>query len=350
MLFIISSSNNGGNDVLEGNSNTWIISSETATWNNLDELINMLDWEDDIMSEEVETVDSQEKKWFFSFFKRWDDSWDNVKGSEKTSSGEISDDENKQDVKDLNIVTENNDSNENEEDSEGIFSKLFGSEDNIDKNSENKEDSFVVSSNTQNILNESGNLVKDTGNEESVNIDYSYAPEVKNNYEMNLPGYNLETAIGNRYELAVKSLKLNNKYFNETLWYLSNWDIVTQISAENSYGCFEVTVEKNAKQGYVCKKWFIKADDTQNTPLNNEENISETVTEKVEVTSPTYIWDQIIMNDAFIVIDNLPLERGDIVDQLTDTDMYGCFTALVRQSYIIPTQGQTIQVCHTDIK
>jgi hypothetical protein len=64
----------------------------------------------------------------------------------------------------------------------------------------------------------------------------------------------------------------------------------------------------------------------------------------------THIGDQIIINESFVVVDNIPLESGDIIDQVSQTDLYsGCFLGLVRETDIISSRGKIITVCYRKI-
>jgi hypothetical protein len=70
----------------------------------------------------------------------------------------------------------------------------------------------------------------------------TYAPEIQTIQYSNYPGISLETSVGKEFQIGVHALKLNNKYFNETLGYMMKGDKVKQLQAENAKGCFEVEI------------------------------------------------------------------------------------------------------------
>lgn len=150
-----------------------------------------------------------------------------------------------------------------------------------------------------------------------------------------LPGVNLETKIGNTYAVAVHSLKLNNKYFNETLGYLMKGDTLRQITPENSYGCFAVEVLESShatnsgKKGFVCKKWL-------------EESSNVVVDEVVVVPVDSEI-GTVLLAQEDTMIDGYQISSGDIVDQLS-SPVDGSAQFLVRSANILATQWQVILI------
>lgn len=61
------------------------------------------------------------------------------------------------------------------------------------------------------------------------------------------------------YNIKTHSLKINNAYFNHTVWYLSYWDTVQQIGSVNRHGCFKMKVVKviSSLQNRVGKIWWV---------------------------------------------------------------------------------------------
>lgn len=130
-----------------------------------------------------------------------------------------------------------------------------------DKGDKNKGDkgnkeSVVVSSNT-------AGLSKNTPYIKPVESQYKFkmVDSKPTKKHRNLPGINLETKVGKNYEVGVHSLKLNNRYFNQTLAYMMEGDVVQQIS-EAKNGIFKVQILKSSiarnvgKQGFVSKKYL----------------------------------------------------------------------------------------------
>jgi hypothetical protein len=174
-----------------------------------------------------------------------------------------------------------------------------------------------------------------------------YAPEILGNSEM-YPWIDLDTKIGNSYEIWVHSLKLNNKYFNETLAYMLQGDSVKQLSEENSYGCFEVEILNSVlthnigKTWYVCKKYLKEISEESSIVM-----LKEVVEEKVEVSSK--IWDFILVEKENAILRDIVLEVGDIIDQMTQADNQGCFMAHVYYSKNTANLGKIGSVCVSDI-
>lgn len=128
------------------------------------------------------------------------------------------------------------------------------------------------------------------------------------------------------FEVSPYSLRLNNKYFSETLWYLMQWDILKQIWAKNHYGCFEVEVHSSqtahGKVWYVCEKYLTHLPhgilETEIVPL---ESISD--------VPMTEIWDIIILETDQLDIQWKALFSWDSIDQMTEIDANWCFVGRV---------------------
>ncbi len=345
MLFIISTSNT------TNNTQSW----STATSSG--ELVDAEDTLDDL----IDMLDGEESA-----------SWTTLEYSTESSSGSESEEEMQEDVQ------------EEEEDKKWFFDFLFWGDDEEDESvetnswstqsgttnqtstgmiddSQDTDTTPVDSSDTDSqiesevIQSKDDGLVKTSGDKATTYKDTSAYDE----YVASLPWNNIVAKVWNRYTVWVKALKLNNKYFNQSLWILYSGDTLEQIWTENSYGCFEVRVisSKNTKMNagvwYVCKKWLKMDTSNDASPISNPETQVDDIPKEntqtpVEVT--TYIGDQISVSDLFIVLDNVPLEKWDIIDQVSETNIYtGCFSALVRETDILPSRGKVITACYREI-
>ena len=132
--------------------------------------------------------------------------------------------------------------------------------------------------------------------------------------------------IGQRFRVVTHSLRLNNKYFNETLGFLMYWDELISISESNSFGCFLAEViDSNTAWGmqwFVCQR-FISAiweelykDYT--VQIEDEEVFPE-------VLLSSQIWDLITISQFQVDIDNNALFSWDQIEQLSEIDDTGCF-------------------------
>ncbi len=134
-----------------------------------------------------------------------------------------------------------------------------------------------------------------------------------------------ESFHNNYYTIAVHSLKLNNKYFNQTLWYLMRGDIIKQISAMNSFWCFEAEVVSShtapIEKWYVCKKYL----QIYETETEAYESIIETEKQVFLNTPKTQIGDIVTVQVAQLDIQKYALFEGDTIDQMTDLDKEWCF-------------------------
>ena len=60
---------------------------------------------------------------------------------------------------------------------------------------------------------------------------------------------------GDMYSVNTHSLRLNNKEFTTTLWFLLEGDVLQQLSAKNYYGCFLVEVLESTTALWM--KWYV---------------------------------------------------------------------------------------------
>jgi len=335
MLFIISSNNVETSDESQSwsiISNSWTIKwelDEIAEKMKLDNTSTWSVWEEDVQ-------ESEKKKWFFSFLKK-----DTIDKEEK--KGLLS----KlfwwsKDEEESNIVEE-------------WWSIEVENQGSINGKWEDKQDSMNDTSVV--LSHKNDGLTKKSENKKShwiSKIARDIAPEIYG--ESELPWINLETAVWNTYKVWVYSLKLNNKYFSETLGYLKKWDTLLQKTAENSFGCFNVEVissenkSNNTKLWYVCKKW-LEADNSIMQEANNTLEVEpEQVEQTDEVLPLTNIWDLIIIEKDFSSIGwGVTLVPGDVVDQMTVQDESWCFIGLVRETNNIEFMGRVLQICQKDL-
>ena len=155
------------------------------------------------------------------------------------------------------------------------------------------------------------------------------------------PGEKLQTKIGNTYELAVYSLKINNKNFTQTLWYIHSWERVIQLTQENEKGCFLAQVEKNNIQGYVCKKWFREV---KNDVISPEKPVQESKILLQTLSNGKEIGSLHVVSTVLLEWE-IQLQKNDILDQLTTLDSENCFTGLVRDSQFSDSYGKVWKFC-----
>lgn len=339
MLFIISS-----HSKKEDVSQTWSTLSgevvDVVTDDDLDNLVKMLDEEDSENSEnDTAEVDNEAKPGFFA----------SLFGKNKKKAEEVKDVDTVETVveESTSVDTDASETTEAEETSpkeeekkEGLFSKLFGGNDEKDE----AKESFVAG---EQELSSEKNLMKDTNIVESVNnieLINTYAPEIN---AQDYPGVDLETEIGKEFEIGVFSLKLNNAYFNETLAYMLRGDRVKQLTQENVRGCFMVEITKSQnpentwKTWYVCKKYLQEASDMIET-------FTEAPVDVVEVTSK--VGDIITLEKDLEFRDGISLSAGDKIDQLSPADSNGCFIAHVFETAVEFNVVPVAQVCSADLK
>lgn len=363
MLFVISSSDSSKTLSNSGAmSLSWVsvdVKDESDSW--LQELVEKINIDNDeevvseIVSNEVvdlEDVEKEDKEWFFSrIFSRtgqtkeeWENnqlsgSWDALVDSKSNSS-----------------TWETKDSKEARKDIENK-----GEEKNIEVGIESTEN-LIVESTSQSQKNHSGMSLKKNNSSKEISYDYTlvkkYVPEVLG---LDFPGVNIETQVGNNYEVWVHSLKINNKNFNKKLGYLMKGDVITQLTPENSYGCFQIKVlrssvnESNWKTWYVCKKYLSETSETHEMQVSDStkkeisivENSEVSVTQSIE--HPTTIGDVITVERSGIRLANIVLTSWDVLDQMSETNQYGCFTARVHMSVNIESVWRVGKVCNAQL-
>ena len=262
-----------------------------------------------------------------------------------------------------------------QEKSSSLFERLFGWDDekvrdeNLSENepwnisSEKSEESKFESPDSSTDddseeVSEDVHLVKNSSEDTSYETYKSYKKNTSKSSWKEYPWADItETKIWKQYSVGVKALKLNNKYFTETLGYLHKWDILEQTSKENSYGCFEVVVQSaeyvnKETKGYVCKKWLrenlekdeISYVDTQSEEKAWKENISP---EDIQTSSTnTKIGDEIVFDPyEFDIQENIYLQTGDLLDQFSQLNSEQCFRALVVKTKVFGAWGKLVTLC-----
>ncbi len=365
MLFIISSNEN---TPTKNSSWSSIEVSETKeAQENLDSLVEMINEDETgswvLISDEtmMKEDDNKKKKSLFGFlFGK-----SSKEPQEPSSSDEIeqTNEENISEILSDEVDTEK---------SESLLSKIFTRKGQDDSDEPDEEEStqsgeiMVVKENKVSVdrdtliwaawssnVSNTKNVMKASGVKHS--IAYAdirkYAPEVLGESSM-YPWINLETKIGKSFEIGVHSLKLNNKYFNETLAYIMRGDTVKQLTEENKYGCFEVEITQSvldANQGkkwYVCKKYLQDIPSSEDT---SEEVLSDNdtnVNESIVIT--TKIWDLIEVKKDGVVVGDAILSKGDLIDQMTSGGSE-CFTGRVYQSNTAEIMGVVGLVCAANL-
>lgn len=187
----------------------------------------------------------------------------------------------------------------------------------------------------------------------------------KNTVEIH-PGLNLETAIWKSYEIGVTMLKLNNKNFNKTLALMNKWDVVTQLTQENQYGCFEVELAVNQQKWYVCKKYLSEVSDSKISVTKQENNdlmqpikVQQwTIVQQDEaiiptITTPVGSYYKIaIPNPSFfdVILERFTLSQGDILKQISWVNKSnGCVDMKVVGTNSGEHDGKIVSICSPDM-
>ncbi len=357
MLFIISS-----NDPKKaGLTSTGMVSSwETLSWSadkNLDELMKLID------DEEIDEATE-------------------VKQNEEVIVSEVETDPKEIDTQTASwdIVVSDEQDTVQQEEKRGFFARLFWKDDEqVDQDSqetmswsENIEAEVVVSPTTDVKSSPESTKIPVSWNEDFssdsniVKTSSNTISAQKVESEIVYPGENIVTSVGKNYEIWVEMLKLNNKTFTKTLAYMNRWDVVTQLSQENSYGCFEVQVQSTGAQWYVCKKYLADTDKeilaqesgaTMQVPTT--ENIDAEDSEKELVKSVPAISTEIgsyykitVPSPSFfdVILERFTLESGDILKQTSYADPEtGCVSMKVVGTSTWERDGEIVSICSPDM-
>lgn len=217
-------------------------------------------------------------------------------------------------------------------------------------------DKVTVKEDEDNDISSDTNIVKSTTND--TNTLYKDAVSI-------YPGSNLKTQIWKSYEIGVTMLKLNNKNFNKTLALMNKWDVVTQLTQENKYGCFEVEVSMTQQKWYVCKKYLSEVSDLNTSTLNQEENATiQTVQEQTwavvkkkdiipTITTPVGSYYKIaISNSSFfdVILERFTLSKWDILKQVSNANENNwCVDMKVVGTNSGEHDGKIVSICSPDM-
>ena len=364
MLFIISS-----NDPQRVNlTSSWTVASwQTQSWwvdQNLDELMKLID------NENIQDVKSS---------LQWKD---NIK--EKVEAEVISNSNTYTDVKLidwenndwLTVSIEERDENNIKENKKWFFARLFGKNDFKEGAIEDKSMSWseIIEAETviiQQENSESNDLITSEDNFDSssniIKVSSDTNTDIHVDKKVIYPGGNLQTQIWKTYEIRVEMLKLNNKYFTQTIELMNRGDRVKQISDENQYGCFQVEVLTTGSNGYVCKKYLTEENtvSTNDIVTTAQESVSidfeqdidkkeDTVTEFVpEISTKIGSYYKIaIDNTSFfdVILERFVLQKGDVLKQISNADSK---TWCVSMKVVWTTTGEhdweTVAICSPDM-
>lgn len=268
------------------------------------------------------------------------------KNKEDTEEGEAMSDS------DTMKLEESDDWEKDTEKEKGGFLDFFKKGKKDDK--EEKEDSMEETAMTGSQTNPSGSLIKNTANvANTASVESQYAFQHVEAIE--LPGVNLVTEVGKTFEIGVHSLKLNNKYFNQTLGYMLEGDTVKQLTEENSRGCFQVevtsskTTTNTGKIGYVCKKYLTEAGAKT---LDEEEIIPDVVTHAEDVVGESLYYTPVIsiaLKDATYTENITVMETTDVLRQISAENEDGCFQVRIVGSNIESNHFLEGYVCHASV-
>lgn len=235
-------------------------------------------------------------------------------------------------------------------------------------------------------------LAKNNTKTQDIESQYGFRSVHSSVSRSNLPGLDLETAVGKEYAVGAHSLKLNNRFFNQALAYMMRGDIVRQIGEERD-GCFKIEIISSSnpknigKIGFVSKKYLTETDvsggnevqtpsentqtDTHNdTPaiipqkpdgiVSQEAKITTPPTRVVSVDTPfqTAIGSYYTVNFrgvCSVVGDTsegqrVELDPGDILKQVSEVNTAnGCVSMLVVGAQKEESHQSTINICSEDI-
>jgi len=119
-------------------------------------------------------------------------------------------------------------------------------------------------------------------------------------------------------------------------------DTITQLTSENSYGCFMMRVDSSkvfssiGKEGYVCKKYLMESSDNTLTHVDviiveethNVAPVIEAIPQESTTTELRTNIGDVITLTKYLPFAGTILAPGDQVDQMS-VGSNGCFTAHV---------------------
>lgn len=171
---------------------------------------------------------------------------------------------------------------------------------------------------------------------------YNWLPIIKDSVNW----YSSTSVIWDMYTVNTHSLKLNNKYFTETLWYLLRDDVIEQISDVNVYWCFEAKVIDSStalyRVWYVCEKHLSKIElgDGYST---NQHKVHNDI-----IFPETQIWDIIQIEAQQLDIYDMALFQWDSIEQVSEIDDYWCFFWVIHSvqfMWYANLLGQSYEFC-----
>ena len=309
MLFIIASNNP---NAVRNNQESWA-PADTQQFDIVDELVQKLEnesleanwftwsWVDIVSDIDLDIEEKSESQWFFSrLFNR------------------NNNDESRSDNNSLSNQSDNN-SPSNDYWQEIAWEDSKQNE-NFDAPWDNQDTVSSLSVGLYNPIESSnhGNLVK--WSLTSLVMWISSTQESKNI----LHKQDEDFTLWSRFRVATHSLKLNNVYFTETLWYLMQWDELVQLSQKNNFACFLVEVVKSDtaewKQGYVCEKYL----DEVTEELQDSQ--AQETWDDLTLRDDVQIWDIIELTQLQYDIDDKALFSWDYIEVLSPLSSSWCFT------------------------
>ena len=326
--------------VVEEETNEWEeelqISQEVTTTD-----VNSWEYEKGLISSEVVAKDVKDEKWFFARLFGKDDEEDRGEDKDTTQTWTTS------------TGTISWESNDNNDDTESTTQEIVTVSDT--KDSETPKEATYVQVRNSKDTNSSSNMIKNS----------SWAS--KKTYvdpTIMYPGTDLETKIGNSYEIGVTTLKLNNKNFDTTLAYLHKGETVTQLTSENEYGCFQIEVGTTSQLGYVCKKyltmpsqdqWTQIAENTQKGTVVKETNkvLVEQTRAIPAITTTVWSYYKIALdNTSFfdVILERFILDKWDVLKQVSNPDpATGCVSMKVVGTTTWKNDGKVVGICSPDM-
>ncbi len=165
------------------------------------------------------------------------------------------------------------------------------------------------------------------------------------------------------YEVSSYALNLNNAWFTKKLWVIYRWDTVEQLTSTNRYGCFKIKVLNSKVSSNVWKiawacKYYMKGyewtvEQYKQAARNYYSSLVKSKNKKVagknrfNSTAQTFS-----VKVASLKLNNKSFNKTlgyllqwDLVQQLTKSNSYGCFRAVVVKSRIASLVQRRGWVC-----
>jgi hypothetical protein len=331
MLFVISTKQKKDvdNQILSGSISTQSGEENKADIEELEKLVEKIEKEEKIVSQETIIEKTIEKKSIFDIFKRK--------------------------KRDQNYIE---DRNALKDEKSSTWEIMIQKEENINtiKTQEKKTVDFITQEDT---MNNGMDLVKNTGTSVALKKSHPSGSIYREDIisaSKQFPWLYLVTAPGKEFQVWVHSLKLNNKWFNKKLWFIMKGDTIKQLGFENVKWCFEVevlqsTIESSIwKKAYVCKKYLsdISVDQKieENEISTNIENIDASYTinkQYFKANTPTSLKTKSLQDT------DLRVAISDVLLQISSLDNNGCFSVRVVGSNIDAQYGKQGYICKNEV-